>query len=172
MNFSHDSSLHDTLEEPGVSRTERVLIHQLAPDLRAMATMHLLECRSLLPDTLVSLRDTFRSPARQMELYKRGRRRSKNRWIKVGPVVTNATPDDTAHCVTQDGLPAACAWHIVLQDPETKHWLQDGDTRWAAPVHALNVLGYGDLIRAGCFFKSIPGGDWAHFEAADWRSRR
>lgn len=154
-------------------------IEQLSPALRNIACGHLLHTQAMVRDLEADFRvhigETYRDPARQWELFKRGRiyDHERRRWVvrERNRIVTNARPDKTAHCVTlDDGTPDARAYHITLFEPDADRLIPDRDPRWALAVAALaEIGGLTQKITAGAFFRSIPGGDWAHFEQTDWR---
>lgn len=160
---------------------DEAFLEDLHPPLRHAALRHLLLTRQRAEEHKSAFRvhigQVFRSPEKQIELYRRGRSydHSERRWRVVdrSRIVTNAQPDKTAHCVTdKDGKPASRAYHITLLEPDRDNLLPDKDPRWAIPTAVLS-----DLLQAhafpriisGAFFSTIPGGDWQHFEQAHWR---
>lgn len=158
-------------------------IELLYPPLQAIALRVLARVRELIP--VVSgarfidsrLGSTWRDPETQWALYTRGReqlangqwRRVRDRNGKFKPIVTNATPEQSAHChvVGEPRVAASLAFHIDLL--EGGHYLRDAHPAWAL-VPAAAYLVTGELLSSGAFFASIPGGDWAHLEVRGWKT--
>ena len=107
---------------------------------------------------------SYRSSEKQWELYRRGRELRNGVWVKVGVVVTNATPDKTPHCAELDGKPAALAVDIALA--ENGKWLGDWDVRWSILPTAV-ALTDREKLTSGAFFRKLR--DYPHVEYKDWK---
>jgi hypothetical protein len=154
--------------------SDRARLDELYPPLRDIAIATFERAQKMLderePDRWrVAVFEAHRTPARQMELYKRGRVREGGTWRKVGKTVTNALPHQTPHCVTTvEGDPCALALDLGIVDRVSGTWCPDGHPAWAT-IPAAAYLAGGDRVDLGAMFSSIAGGDWPHIEWAEWR---
>jgi len=142
-------------------------LSQLHPDFHPLAVELLEVLQDFCEDAGCTyyIASSWRSPGRQMELYKRGRKKVGKRWIRIPGTqkVTNAMPHQTPHCVTRDGEPASCALDIALVDKGA--WLKDYDQRWSLIPAAASVVS--PLLVSGGFFRGIR--DFPHVELQYWK---
>lgn len=113
----------------------------------------------------------WRDPYKQWELYKKGRTQNdKGRWIiqDRSKVVTYARPDQTPHCVTDDGAPASCAIDIAITKDGA--WLPDKHPGWGIIGAAVALAACGDEVVWGAHFNRLR--DWPHIEYRTWRELR
>lgn len=114
--------------------------------------------------------EAWRSKARQMEHYAKGRIKTPLGWVidpmRRTPIVTNLLPEDAPHCVsTKDGTAAALAIDVWLLDDLTGELLADRHPAWAL-VPAAAYLACGLTVASGAFW-NVPR-DWSHLEVRDW----
>jgi len=117
--------------------------------------------------------ESFRTPKRQWELYKRGRKRVGVDWVRVQGEdgVTNAQPHQTPHCVMREGKPGSCAIDIALvltSSSGSRKWLPDDDPRWGIIPTSCGLVGA--EVVSGAMWRSIR--DWPHVELRSWREHR
>lgn len=114
---------------------------------------------------------TWRDPAKQMTLFKKGREKVGGVWTRIPGhrVVTNAMPQDTPHCVTIGDKPASCAIDIALVSdaPGGRVWLSDDDPRWGIVPAAVALTDPSKLV-SGAMWSSLR--DWPHVQLKNWRS--
>lgn len=115
----------------------------------------------------------YRSPEKQMELYKKGRKLVGVDWV-LDPItkinrVTNARPEQTPHCITTpEGKPASCAVDIALVElGESPTWLDRKDPRWGIIGAAIGLSRASSKLLWGGQFDSIR--DFPHVELRNWR---
>lgn len=145
----------------------------LHPEFRSYALEVYRKAKSLadVAGCGIYVASAYRSPERQWELYKRGRKKVGVDWVRVpgGRVVTNAQPDKTPHCATRNGKPSALAIDIALTEERDGklQWLTDYDVRWSIIPTAV-ALTAPDKLQSGAFFRTIR--DYPHVEWKEWRS--
>jgi len=139
--------------------------HLYAP-MRPLISGVLAKANELLKQRQDNLRvvvhDTHRSWEQQAANYAKGR-------TTPGKIVTNAKPQESAHCIlTQGGLPASMAADLWVLTPDGK-LVRDAHPAWAVIPFAAYLVA-GDRLAMGAAFSSIRGGDWPHLEWNGWMS--
>lgn len=150
----------------------RLLDPAMRPDVdrvlascRNLVDLHKLECRLVVFET-------FRTIEKQWANWQKGRVRRDGRWVKIGPTVTNAKPDESPHCThRRDGerlIPSSLAIDLWLLEVDEDKLLGDRDERWAVIPLAVSIAA-GETLRSGCFFR-FGSGDWPHVEHREWKT--
>ncbi len=147
-------------------------MNQLHPEFKPLAQELLEVIEEFCEDAGCTfyVASSWRSPGRQMELFKRGRTLIGIDWVRISGqrTVTNARPDQTPHCITLDNEPASCAIDIALTEVGGRTWLPDNDQRWALIPAAASLVSP-NLVSGG-FFRSIR--DFPHVELINWKELR
>jgi peptidoglycan LD-endopeptidase CwlK len=99
---------------------------------------------------------TYRSNEEQAKLYAKGR-------SDFGRIVTNARPGESAHNVTRNGMPAACAFDIAVFENGKLNWsANDPDWKAAGEIGLIVGLDWAGVWKS---FREFP-----HFQLANWRN--
>lgn len=98
---------------------------------------------------------TFRDNAEQARLFAQGR-------TAPGKIVTNSRPGESAHNVTLNGKPSACAFDIVILDGGKCVWNVDAPG-WIEAGKIGQLIG---LDWAGNWFSFR---EYPHFQLTNWK---
>lgn len=140
------------------------------PRLQPLVHRFLEQCVHKGLDVLVTC--TWRSPQEQDDLYAQGR-------TKPGRIVTNARAGQSAHNVTLNGLPAACAIDIVPLRNGKPVWGLSGDGLDDNPADDdRDDLELWQRVRAVAEAEGLVSAsrwpsfkEWPHFELSNWKAR-
>lgn len=144
---------------------------KLYEPLKETARLHFEHVQELLahdrPDVLAKVTSVWRDPEEQLLLWRKGRTLVNGVWTKTGPVVTNAKPEQSAHCIClQDGTPSSMAWDISLF--EGGKMCADNDPIWAVIAYSAACVGDWEELTCGAFFSTVR--DWPHVERKNWKA--
>lgn len=148
-------------------------IAECAPTFRPMviATLSAIEWQTKAKSRngfVARVFEAWRSTARQMEHFAKGRIKTPLGWIVTdkSSVVTNLKPENAPHCtVTKDDGRGALAVDIWLLDDMTGKLLGNTHPAWSL-IPAAAYLACGIAVESGAFWNQPR--DWGHLQARDW----
>lgn len=155
------------------SPVDRARIEELYKPMQALVLETLDRAQDMLDEAepkrwRAKLADAWRSPERQMEMFRKGRVFVDDVWRPVAgqKTVTNALPSQSAHCVcSMDGSPASMACDLWVVDAKTGELAADREIVWSIIPCAAFQAGP-RVLSSGAFFTTIR--DWPHIEWRGW----